>query len=138
MNKIVTYFKKNYIYVNITIFLLAIYVILFPFFAKILEKINPLLVQCPYLRLTGKPCPLCGGTRYISGLTNVFTDITYLFRPFGIIMIAALCQFLFRIYNLISYKKEKSYKYVRNDFIIFIILIICFLLYELVYILLQK
>ena len=138
MKKIVLFLKKNYIYVNISIFLLSIYVILFPFFAKLLEKINPLLVQCPYLRATGKPCPLCGGTRYISGLSNVLNDITYLFQPFGIMMIIIIVEFFFRLYNIITHKKEKSERYVRIDFISLILITIGFLTYELVFMIKQN
>ena len=138
MNKIINVMKKNYIYVNITFLLLTVYVILFPFIASFLEKIDPRFVQCPYLRMTGKPCPLCGGTRYVSGLYNLKNDITYLFQPFGIMMIVIICDLIFRIYNLITLKKEKSEKYVKIDIIIHILIIICFLLYELVFIILQN
>ena len=138
MNRIVKLVKKNYIYVNITLFLLTIYVILFPFFAKILEKINPLLVQCPYLRATGKPCPLCGGTRYVSGLKNVLTDITYLFHPFGVMMIIIIFQFFYRIYNIATRKKEKSDRYVKVDLIILSLIVIGFILYEVIYLIIQN
>ena len=138
MNKIVDLFKKNYIYVNITLLLLTIYVILFPFFAKLLETINPLLVQCPYLRATGKPCPLCGGTRYVAGISNVLTDITYLFHPFGIMMITIILQFFFRIYNIVTRKKEKSDKYIKIDLIVLSLIVIGFLLYEAIFIIIQN
>lgn len=138
MNKIVLFLKKNYIYVNITILLLTIYVILFPYVAIILEKIDPRLVQCPYLRATGRPCPLCGGTRYIAGLSTVFKDITYLFNPFGIIVIVIFLETIFRIYNIVSIKKEKNYKYVKIDLYISIFLFLCFTLYEIVFIILQN
>ena len=129
--------KKNYIFVNITLLLLTLYVILFPYVAVILEKIDPRLVQCPYLRLTGKPCPLCGGTRYIQGIPNALKDITYLIHPFGIIMIVIFIDTIFRVYNIITYKKEKSEKWVKIDFVTHIFLYICFTLYEAVFIILQ-
>lgn len=74
--------KRNYIYVNITLIILAIYVIFFPVISLVLEKINPNLTQCVYLKATGKECPLCGGTRYIKNIGTVFSDFTYLFNFF--------------------------------------------------------
>ncbi len=137
MKKVIKIIKKNYIYINIAFMLLAICVILFPFFSKILEKINPLLVRCPYLMMTGKPCPLCGGTRYISGLFNVFKDIRYLFHPFGIIIIVVISELIFRIYNIVSKKHEKSDRYIKIDIIISAFIIICFFTYEIVFIIIR-
>ena len=88
--------------------------------------------------MTGKPCPLCGGTRYIRNLPTVFKDITYLWHPFGIIMIVIFSELIFRTYNICTRKKEKSEKYIRNDIIIHIILFIIFILYEIIYIVLQQ
>ena len=133
MNTLISLIKKNYIYVNITIFLLTIYVILFPIISTSIQSIFPEFNQCSYLRITGKTCPLCGGTRYIAGLTNVFHDITYLFHPFGIIMIIVFLEFLFRLYNIITWEKEKSDKFISIDLIIQIYIVILFLLYEIVF-----
>ena len=83
-------FNKNYMYLNKTMVGLAIYVIFFPFMASIIEKINPEILVCPYLKMTGNPCPLCGGTRYFRGLGKVLTDPSYLLHPFGVMAIVIL------------------------------------------------
>ena len=104
MNKIINFKKKNYIYVNITFILISIYIILFPIIQIPIKAIFPRFNECTYLRTTGKPCPLCGGPRYIQNLPKVFDDITYLFSPFGIIMICIFLEIIYRIYNLTKRK----------------------------------
>ena len=138
MKKIVNFVKKNYIYVNITFICLIIYVILFPMISIPMGKIFPHFNECSYLRITGKPCPLCGGTRYIQGLPKVFTDITYILNPFGAIMVVIFCEFLFRLYNLTTLKKEKSEKWIENDITVHLLLLICLNLYEIIFIILQQ
>lgn len=133
MNKIINFIKKNYIYVNITFLFLTIYIILFPIISIPIKKIFPLFNECTYLRITGKPCPLCGGTRYIQNMSKIFTDITYLFHPFGIIMIFIFCESIYRIYNIITRKKEKTEKHIKIDILIHLLALICFLLYEMLY-----
>ena len=130
--------KKNYIYVNFTFLFLTIYVILFPLISTPMGKIIPHFNECPYLRMTGRPCPLCGGTRYIQNLPQMFNDITYLFHPFGIIMIVIFIDFLFRIYNLITIKKEKIEKFIKRDIYIHLILLLCFFIYEITFVIIQQ
>lgn len=123
--------KRNYMYLSITLLILAIYVISFPFVSKILEKISLELVVCPYLKMTGNPCPLCGGTRYFAGLGNVFQDIRYLFHPFGIMAIGVIFEIIFRIYVIWKIKKDRITKgVVIFDIIMHSIMIISFILYE--------
>lgn len=138
IRKISTFYKKNYIYLNIIGLIFSIYIILFPIIAEIITPIFPNLFECVYLKTTGKPCPLCGGTRYIKNFPKVFNDITYLFNPFGIIMIFILFEVLFRLYNLITLKKIKSNKYIIIDLVIHIIAAICFFMYEIIFIVLQN
>ena len=137
MNKITETIKKNYIYINLTFLFLSIYIILFPIIEKLIKPIFPDFNECVYLKATGKPCPLCGGTRYIKGLPTVLSDITYLFHPFGIIMIVIIAEFIFRIYNIITRKKEKSTKWVNLDLLIHIIIANLFLIYEILFILIN-
>ena len=136
MNSIIKNLKKNYIYVNITLLSLCIYIILFPIIEKLIKPFFPSFNECIYLKLTGKPCPLCGGTRYIKNLPSIFSDITYLFHPFGIIMIVILLEFIFRIYNIITNKKEKSDKWVDRDLSVHIFIFNLFSVYEILFILL--
>lgn len=133
MNKIISMIKKNYIYVNITFFLLAIYIILFPIVAIPIKSIFPQFNECTYLKMTGKPCPLCGGTRYIQNLPKAFSDITYLFHPFGIIMLVIVGESIFRMYHIITRKKEKKKTYIELDVIIHLSIFICFVSYEIIF-----
>lgn len=131
-------FKKNYIYICITILLLCIYVIFFPFISTILTNLSPALTTCPYLALTGKPCPLCGGTRYFSNMSYALRDITYLFHPFGIIFFVIIFELLFRIYVLIKSKKNSITKrLIYFDLIYHAIVIVSFFSYEILYLLNQ-
>lgn len=133
MNKIINFIKKNYIYVNLTFLILTIYIILFPIIAIPIKAIFPLFNECTYLRVTGKPCPLCGGTRYIQNLPNAFQDITYLCHPFGVIMLFVLGESIYRIYQIATRKKEKTEKQIEIDILIHLIALTCLFIYELVF-----
>lgn len=135
INRITKFIKKNYSYVNITFILISIYIILFPIIQIPIKAIFPRFNECTYLRTTGKPCPLCGGTRYIQNLPKVFDDITYLFNPFGIIMICIFLEIIYRIYNLATRKKEKTEKYIKIDITIHLIELIALALYEIIFLL---
>lgn len=135
MKKIIEFIKKNYIYVNITFILISIYIILFPIIQIPIKKIFPNFNECTYLRTTGKPCPLCGGTRYIQNLPKVFDDITYLFNPFGIIMICIFLEIIYRTYNLITRKKEKTETYIKVDITVHLIELTALAIYEIIFLL---
>lgn len=126
---------KNYMYTSITLLSFAIYIVFFPLISKLLNLISPNLTKCPYLEITGKPCPLCGGTRYIAGLYNVFTDITYLFSFFGAIIVFVFFEIIFRIMVIINLNKTKKVKrgIVIFDIVIHILAFVLFLLYEIIY-----
>lgn len=131
INKILNYIKKNYKVLNIIFLLLSMYVILFPIISIPIKNIFPQFGQCTYLRVTGEPCPLCGGTRYIQNLPHVFQDIKYLFHPFGVIVMFVIFEFIFRMYNLI--KKRNELKLIKIDIIIHIIAVTMFFIYEITY-----
>lgn len=99
--------NKSYIYMNITLVCVSIYVIFFPLFANVLSWISPALVRCPYLRVTGNPCPLCGGTRFLANWREIFHDPTYLFQPFGYMILYVLGSLIFRIIVL-RYASKKG------------------------------
>ena len=120
---------------NITFILISIYIILCPIQQIPIKAIFPRFNECTYLRTTGKPCPLCGGTRYIQNLPKVFDDITYLFNPFGVIMICIFLEIIYRIYNLTTRKKEKTEKYIKIDITIHLIELIALALYEIIFLL---
>jgi len=128
MEKILQVFKKNYKAINITILCLCLYlVIFFPFISLLLERISPVLTKCPYLQMTGKPCPLCGGTRFLQNIKNVFHDIHYIFNIFGLIIFLMIMEIVFRSINI--KKKENRDIIIKWDIIIHIILIISYLIY---------
>ena len=125
----------KYKIVNIVIICLIIYVFLFPEITIFLEKILPNSTKCVYLTLTGKECPLCGGTRYIKNIKNVFNDINYLFCFFGIIVVGAIFELLYRIINLCNLNNKKFIeKSITFDILIHSIIIFLFFLYEIIYI----
>lgn len=132
------FLKKNYIYLNITLLILCVYVILFPFLSKILEFISPNLVQCPYLTITHKPCPLCGGTRYLQNIGTAFSDITYLFNFFGILVLCVIFEFIFRTVTIIRIRQKKDMKRtILFDLLYHGLFLIFFFSYEILYLLYQ-
>lgn len=137
MNKIISIIKKNYIYVNITFFVLTIYIILFPIVAIPIKSIFPQFNECTYLKMTGKPCPLCGGTRYIQHLSKAFSDITYLFHPFGLIIVFIVGEGIFRIYNIVTRKIQRTQKQIEIDILIHLFALICLISYEMIFLILN-
>jgi len=129
----IPFIKKNYIYVNITFLVLTIYIILFPIIAIPIKAIFPQFNECTYLRVTGKPCPLCGGTRYIQNLPKVFQDVTYLFHPFGVIILFIIGEGIFRLYQILTRKKERTEKQIEIDIVIHLIALTCLSIYELIF-----
>lgn len=133
--KFIEKIKKNYMAISIICLLLATYVILFPMISDFLGKIDIRLTQCPFLRITGKECPLCGGTRYFRNITTAFYDVTYLFKPFGVIFLCVISEIIFRIIGIRKVKKNKDLNcIVKVDLIIHIIEILIFFIYEFTYI----
>lgn len=127
-------FNRNYMYLNKTMLGLAIYVIFFPFIASIVEKIKPEILVCPYLKMTGNPCPLCGGTRYFRGLSKALIDPSYLLNPFGVMAIVVLLEIPFRIFMINRIKKEKLTKELFIvDIVIHTIIFVSFILYEILF-----
>lgn len=127
--------EKNYMYISITFLLLAVYVVLFPFISKGLESISPQLTQCQYKRITGKDCPLCGGTRYMRGIGTAFSDITYLFNPFGYMMLGIIFELFFRIYCIYKIKKKRDLKkIIIFDIVIHLVIIAMFFTYEITFV----
>ena len=127
--------QKNYKALSILFLLLAVYVILFPLINKLIQQAIPQFGICPYLAMTGKPCPLCGGTRYIAGLPQAIFNPSYLIHPFGAMIITIFLELIFRIIVLI--KKYNNIKLVKIDFIIHIIIFILFLTYIILFFILN-
>ena len=123
--------QKNYKTISIVFLLLAVYVILFPLFTKMVQMVVPKFGVCPYLAITGNPCPLCGGTRYIENLPQVFINPSYLLHPFGAMMITIFSELIFRIIVLV--KKYNNIKLVKCDFVVHIIITILFFGYEILF-----
>lgn len=126
--------KKNYRIINIIIFIFCIYVFSFPLVSKLLGMISPKLTLCSFLAITGKPCPLCGGTRFIKGLPNAIINknIYYMFNFFGIFIIIMFLELTFRTINL--FRKNFSEKFKNIDIIVHFILILALATYEIIYV----
>ena len=133
MDRIGRELKKDYKAINIIILCICLYLLfLFPIVSKVLENISPTLTACPFLRLTGKPCPLCGGTRFLSNIKNVFNDITYIFNFFGLVILIIFLEIVFRIINIV--KKEKRDSIIKFDIITHIVLVISYVVYAIYFI----
>ena len=129
----IKFIQKNYKTLNVVFLLLAVYVILFPLITKIIQLAIPQFGICPYLSMTGKPCPLCGGTRYIANLPQEISNPTYLLHPFGAMMIVIFIELIYRTIALI--KKWNNYTLVKIDFIIHAIITTMFFLYMIIFLL---
>lgn len=132
--KIVEEVSKHYMAINVVMLGLAIYIVLFPIISIPIKKLIPSFGVCPYLQMTGNPCPLCGGTRYFANIFEAFHDIKYLWNPFGIAAIIVLLQIIFRVKNIIGIRKGKKYeRTIKIDIGITSGIIIAFFLYEILY-----
>lgn len=132
-------YKKIYLNFNYTILFFAIYIISYPIVSKIIGIFFPFLSKCIYKELTGRPCPLCGGTRYIANLKNVFSDPSIILQPFGIIMLFVFFNLIFRIWCIYYIKKDgKNIKnIIISDFILLLTVVIVFFTYEILFIINQ-
>lgn len=126
--KILKEIKKNYKIINIVILCICILILLLPIVLQILEQISPVFVKCPYLQLTGKPCPLCGGTRFIKNIGNAIDDLSYFLNFFGIIIIIVILEIIFRTINIIKKKYKESV--IKIDIILHIIIFIIYISYD--------
>ena len=124
---------KNYKTINIVILCINIYLLfILPLVSGLLERISPALTKCSYLQITGKPCPLCGGTRFLRNIGNAFSDISYLFNIFGFILLLLVIEMIFRIINL--KKKKYNDSFIKFDIILHCLLLISYILYSIFYI----
>lgn len=127
--------KRNYIYLSITMLMLSLYIVFFPFFAKILNSISPNITKCVYRSVTGKPCPLCGGTRFIAGIKENLTNISYFNSFFGYMIIFIFFEIIFRIFCIIYTNISKDMKkLIVFDFVIHLLCFILFITYEVLFI----
>lgn len=131
--KILKDIKSNYKAINITILCICIFILLLPEVLGILEKISPVLTKCPYLVLTGKPCPLCGGTRFIKNIKSSFNNLSYFFNFFGVIVIILILEIVFRIINIL--KNEHKDNIIKLDVFVHILIFISYIIYEICFIL---
>lgn len=136
ITKILKDIKNNYRTINIVILCISIFILLLPVVLSMLEKISPVLTRCPYLELTGKPCPLCGGTRFIKNIKNSFNDLSYFLNFFGIIISIVVFQIVFRTINI--FKKEYSDRLIKTDIIVHILIYIAYTIYEICFIIYNR
>lgn len=130
---IIKWTKNNYKIINITALFLGIYVLTFPIILSILEKNIIGITKCPYLMLTGKPCPLCGGTRFIKNIGHSINDLSYFLNFFGVIIIIVVLEIVFRIINIL--KNEHKDNIIKLDVFVHILIFISYIIYEIWFIL---
>lgn len=126
--KILKEIKSDYKIINIVILCICILIIWLPKVLQILEYVSPVFVKCPYLQLTGKPCPLCGGTRFIKNIGSAINNPSYFLNFFGVIIIIIIMEIIFRTINII--KKEYKESVIKIDIILHIIIFITYVSYE--------
>lgn len=128
--------KKNYMFLNITMFCLSLYIVLFPIFAKVLNHISPILTTCVYKNITGKLCPLCGGTRFISGIKDNIFNLSYFECPFGYMMFFIFFEIIYRLFLFIYLRTTNRIKgIVIFDIVIHSLCFLLFIVYEIIYLL---
>lgn len=124
--------KKNYLIINIVLFLLILYGLSIPYTGPIIKKYTPVKNFCSYKSLTKKNCPFCGITTdfkqiyrsknlSISPKNSISIIIFYVFclevtiRPLFIILRKRLPHFIILLDAILH--------------ILFFILILCWILY---------
>ena len=126
--KILKEIKSDYKIINIVILCICILILWLPKVLQILEYVSPVFVKCSYLQLTGKPCPLCGGTRFIKNIGSAINNPSYFLNFFGVIIIIIIMEIIFRTINII--KKEYKESVIKIDIILHIIIFITYVSYE--------
>lgn len=128
--------KKNYIFLSVTMLCLSIYIVFFPLFARIMYRISPILTTCVYQNVTGRPCPLCGGTRFISGIKDNLFNLSYYNCPFGYMIMFVIFEIIFRNFLFIYLRTSNKIKgIVIFDVVIHSLCFLLFIAYEIIYIL---
>ena len=135
MDRLFEDIKNNYKTINIVVFSICIYLIVFLNLSNTIGNILPSLTKCPYLVFTGKSCPLCGGTRFFLNIKNALYDITYLFNFFGIVFIFFIYEIFFRGTNLLKHKY--SNKLIKLDIILHMLVFILYIIYATIFIIQQ-
>jgi hypothetical protein len=125
-------FKKNYKTVNLITLSFCIYLFIYPLIAKVLDTVTPGITDCAFKKITGIPCPFCGGTRYLTSLKNVFNDPSVLNSPFTIIIGLLIIQLIIKIYTTIN-RDKLSDNFKKFDFIFTLSIIFYILLYVTIY-----
>lgn len=98
--------KNIYSKINNTLIFLDIYVLTFPFWAKVMYMLVPQLNQCVYRKVAGKLCPFCGSTTYIKNFWQGNLELEILYDIKFVILICLILNLIFRLYNL-----SNKYKY---------------------------
>lgn len=136
MKKLINFSKrKNYIYLSVTMLSLSLYIVFFPIFSKLLNYILPNFSKCVYKSITKKPCPLCGGTKFIAQIKDNIFNLSYFNCFFGYVIIFVIFEIIFRIFCILYIKNSKHIKALFiTDVFIHVIVFVLFVLYEIIYI----
>lgn len=108
--------KSDYKNISITLLGFDLFIITYPFWAKIINLFAPSLTKCAYNEMTGKLCPFCGATRMMNSLWHGNFDFEILSIPTLVIIFYLITNIIFRIIYLFDKKvdddkkREKVYK----------------------------
>lgn len=110
--------NSSYKQISITLLCLDIFIITYPFWAKLINIFSPILTKCAYNEMTGKLCPFCGATRMMNSLWHGDINFEILSIPTLVIIFYVITNIIFRIIYLNDKKikndndkkREKVYK----------------------------
>ncbi|MHC4394880.1 MAG: DUF2752 domain-containing protein [Planctomycetota bacterium] len=124
--------RLTYRIINWVVLGLMLYLVALPFLSPLLEKCFPSVWGvCPYLKLSGKPCPLCGGTRAVGALLCGNFHRAVSLNPLSILAVPLiLSEAIFRALLLCSHISPRSCPLlVRTDILTHVLLTGIFICY---------
>jgi len=125
--------------INGVIILYILTIILLPLFNEIVFSTNTQIWQCPYLRITGKPCPFCGITRDIKSImcfiASLGNDNIYLLNKISLpLLLTIFIEVIIRFFILIKLSNIKvPYSLIIVDIIIHSFLLITLFMYIIIF-----
>jgi len=124
--------NHNKIYTNINKVMVGIFIYFMslPIISPIMSRLFPSFWVCPYLEITGKPCPFCGITRDFDSLFHLQFQFI---NPLSIFMFCfVIFELIFRIVLLLKVKKYQK-KLALFDILIHTLILGCIAIYVIVW-----
>ena len=130
--------KTSAVYRTVSIVILAvcIYFFLLPVISPLMERLLPKIWTCPFLRITGNPCPFCGITR---GMGSIYSlDIGSASTTALMAALIAVSETAFRIL-IVTFAGSMKGRTIENiimiDIICHLLLVISVTIYVIIYML---